>query len=264
MPTCSVCLKELPVEEPSEATTVSGAHHCQAANLDGEPGAGPPDSDSPAPTSQIHQSATVGRPASFELEQQEKKLPGRSLSSRPRLPALDIIRRGTIRRSQTIARTVERLGIFDQSSTANSHLLPSGKHKRHCPRTLPASSDNRPSLPAIPEGESEPGSELPGSQPSTRSPPIPPLTPWRRLLLIQDYADRDEELSTIINRLDDAIASSPELWTSGSSEGIDGQLVSPLQFYRRLHEFHQQRFAHCAPGSVPYFFPRLGAKQYEW
>ncbi|KAF7505463.1 hypothetical protein GJ744_000790 [Endocarpon pusillum] len=113
------------------------------------------------------------------------------------------------------------------------------------------------------EEEASSSGEVTPTQPSSRR-PIPPLTPWRRLCLIQDYSDRDEDLRTTINRLDDAIASSPELWTPGTSERIDGQPIPPHQFYRRLHEWHQQRIAHHAPSSVPYFFPRLGAKQYEW
>lgn len=185
---------------------------------------------------------------------------------------LDIIRRGTHRRIQSIDLARQEAAIGDRRRiirTPSFLSIPTYQNHR---RRFPSPRDRgQPSLPTIPEeeeeeevDEAETSGELTPTQSSSKPRPIPPLTAWRRRHLIQDYSDRDETLRTTINRLDDAIASSPELWTSGPSEPIDGQPIRPPQFYRRLHDYHQQRIAHGAPGSVPYFFPRLGAKQYEW
>ena len=249
MPTCWICLKEL-----SEKEFAGGeAHDCQATTL-GEPGPDIPSSD----CDPLVSAPRAALPASPSNEPSK---------SRSRSPALEIIRRGTIRRLQTLDRSLEQSGVSHHRSPARSLPPLSGPaYQRHRRHTSSAKTSGQRSLPAIPEEESEPepSPEVTPTRPSTRRLPIPPSTPGRRILLIQEYADRDEDLRSIISRLDDAIASSPELWTSGLSEGIDGQPIPPLQFYRRLHEFHQQRIASGAPSSIPCFFPRLGAKQHEW
>ncbi len=252
MPTCWICLKELSEQEFAGDED----HNCQATTL-GEPGPDIPSSDCEPPELASSPFASAQRAAPLELELTQGPPSAIPSSSSSRASALDIIRRGTIRRGQTIARSLEPRGIFDPRRALHSRL----RQRRHASST---NSIRGRSLPAIPEEKCDPTPEATPPGRSTRPLPIPPLTPWRRLLLIQDYTDREEELSTVVNRLDDAIASSPELWTSGFPEGIDGRPVSPVQFYRRLHEFHQQRIANNAPSSVPFFFPRLGAKQYEW
>lgn len=280
MPTCWICLNEFCEEEFAGGR----AHDCQETAL-GEPGPEIPSSDADSPSAfesgsplprrprlrQLLESllaaSSIHRAAPFELERPEEYRPNTSPSpsSSSRSPALDTIRRGTIRRIQTITRTVEQSENPDhRSSTKSLPPLSTPTYQRHRRHISWIKSNSRQSLPPIPEEESEPSPEGTPTRSSTRPLPIPPLTSERQLLLIQDYTDREEDFSTIIDRLDDAIASSPELWTPVASEAIHGQPVPPNQFYRRLHEFHQQRIANRAPSSIPYFFPRLGAKQYEW
>jgi hypothetical protein len=243
-------------------------HHCQETTL-GEPGPEIPTSDSPEVAPAQFQESEE-RPTPPELEPEQSTSPN-SLSSKARSASLDTIRRGTLRRVKSISRSLEQFRVpSNRQNTSSRRALPALEHLRHR-----RPSSRRP-LPAIPEEEPKPEEEShreeevePDSEPITikSSPqrvPTPPLTPWRRLVLIQDYTDRDENLRSTIDRLDDAIAATPQLWIPGFSEQLDGQPVPTLQFYRELHEFHQQRIANRAPSSIPYFFPRLGANQHEW
>ncbi|ERF73868.1 hypothetical protein EPUS_05880 [Endocarpon pusillum Z07020] len=246
MPTCWNCLKEVTIEHflGGEAPT------CQEADL-GEPGPEVPTSEDQPYSSRAHHQHQQHPPLRSLLP--ENNLPNRTVSSSSRSPAIDIIRRGTVRRIQSIDRARKESAISDRRSiTRNRTPLSAPTSQR--PLRKFWSARNRwqrfLSLPPIPEEEeekeekkeeeeeAEASGEVTPTQRSSRRRPIPPLTPWRRLCLIQDYSDRDEDLRTTINRLDDAIASSPELWTPGTSERIDGQPAPPHQFYRRLHDMN--------------------------
>lgn len=297
MPTCFVCFKEISEQE----FTGAEAHKCQETSL-GEPGDAIPTSDlhsnleykddSDYPSSSGSPSSIARHPPrdvrrSLNLAQRSARLrqpgfeelvPGTFSSPITSLPPLDIIHRATDRRIKALESDLEQLGASSLRNLVPINPLQDlernyRRHRRH--RSAPHSRQ-RP-LPSLPERESKQAEEeskqkaesgygseetLPSS--SFRRHPSPPLTPWRRLLLIQDYTDHKDDLKTIINRLDDAIAATPELWISEFSEGTDGRSVPTLQFYRELHEFHQQRIANGTPSSIPYFFSRLGAKRYEW
>jgi hypothetical protein len=284
MPKCLACL-----EISEQEFTGDNDHQCQATSL-GDQGTNVEvqviNSNSTGLTAaQVQRESplpAVQRADPFELEvalghsDRDTSLPRpRSYS---RSLALETIHRAIIRRTEAITSGLEEFGASELRSPIARGLPAVNKadHQRHRRHNSSAASSGPRPLPSIPEQESDQDPEGESGQEaelnpeatlfqsSTRSIPTPPLTPWRRLLLIQDYTDRDEAFGTTINRLDDAIASSPELWIPGFFEGIDGQPVTSLQFYRRLHEFHQQRIANHAPSSIPYFFPRLGAKRYEW
>ena len=136
------------------------------------------------------------------------------------------------------------------------------------------------SLVPVPESEASSGSDLNLRRAALHSHPdvtqfsLPPssgkvvsslnLSPAHRLALIQAYADNFQEgIHDIICRLDDAIASTPELWTPVSILP-NGRPDPSHDYFRRLHQWHVQRLTNGTPGSIPYFFPRLGTKRFEW
>lgn len=147
-------------------------------------------------------------------------------------PPLAVILRATQRRNRL---------LIDQRPTPpqQQRYRPQGSRATaSCPRLLPPV----PTKDTVRQGTRRKKLEpTPDPVPPQYTPPITPLTPWRRLVSTHDYSDRDENLSTIIDRLDDAIASTPELWTHDSSPPVAGQPVHTLEFYRRLHEFQQRQ-----------------------
>jgi hypothetical protein len=271
-PHCWVCFQEL----TDDVLLGRKPHPCKEVEL-GEPG---PEVYPTADTVDL----PLPRPTSQPTEQEDKRATRKAAISKllslvknsarkPISPPPGLPPPGTIRRTTTITQHTEQLGNSNNPNITRPRAPLFGqrrfRHRRHL-STLGGA--NRARLPAIPEVESESDKEAepepepektPKVKPSERL-PIPPLTPWRRLLLTQDYSDKEEDIGTIINRLDDAVAASPELWTSGFVDQIDGRPSPTLEYFRRIHEYHQQRIANWAPSSFPYFFARLGAKQYEW